>query len=60
MPDRVGHDGEWVAAGAEEAGCCCGAGSCAETELCGGHVQGAVTRSGMTSIVRRRYEPHGS
>ena len=25
----------------------------------GGHVQGAVTRSGMTSIVRRRYEPHG-
>ena len=31
----------------------------AETEMCGGHVQGAVTRSGMTSIVRRRYEPHG-
>ena len=41
-------------AGAEEARCCCGAGSCAGTEMCGGHVQGAVTRSGMTSIVRRR------
>ena len=25
-----------------------------------GAVQGAVTRSDMTSIVRRRYEPHGS